>query len=376
MARVNLSAVKKTYGKTVVIHDLTLSVEDGELIVIVGPSGCGKSTLLRMVAGLETITAGTVVIADRVVNNLEPRERDIAMVFQNYALYPHMTVFANMAYSLKIAGVDKDEIEKRIDKTARLLELEAYLKRKPSQLSGGQRQRVAMGRAIVRNPAVFLFDEPLSNLDARLRVQMRMEIKTLQRKLGATLLYVTHDQVEAMTLADRMVVMKDGVVEQVGSPLEVYHNPATTFVAGFIGSPPMNFMALDSLTTKIDSANTSWVGTDAPPARTALVGIRPEHLRFCPSGTGLCDVEVAFFEELGAETLVHLNARDGEKYILRLESETPPPALGTNIGLTTTKRHRFFFDDEGKRLFSEVPATGYDPQLHETLQSEKQLDAK
>jgi sn-glycerol 3-phosphate transport system ATP-binding protein len=204
MARVILTAVQKAYGKTVVIHDLNLAIDDGELIVIVGPSGCGKSTLLRMIAGLETITAGTVTIADRVVNQLEPRERDIAMVFQNYALYPHMTVFANMAYSLKIAGLPKSEINRRIEKTARLLELEPFLKRRPQQLSGGQRQRVAMGRAIVRNPAVFLFDEPLSNLDARLRVQMRMEIKTLQRTLGATLLYVTHDQVEAMTLADRM----------------------------------------------------------------------------------------------------------------------------------------------------------------------------
>lgn len=340
MAQVTLTSVKKAYGKTVVIHDLNLTIEDGELIVIVGPSGCGKSTLLRMVAGLETITAGTVSIAGRVVNNLEPRQRDIAMVFQNYALYPHMTVFANMAYSLKIAGLSKSEISQRIEQTARLLELEPFLTRKPRQLSGGQRQRVAMGRAIVRDPAVFLFDEPLSNLDARLRVQMRMEIKTLQRKLDATLLYVTHDQVEAMTLADRMVVMNNGLVEQVGNPLEVYHNPATTFVAGFIGSPPMNFFALDS--------NAS--ATTSTPEAVKLVGIRPEHLRFCPPGAGICDAEVAFFEELGAETLVHLLTGQGDRYILRMDSDTSPPSLGTTVGLSATEQHRFFFDDDGKRI--------------------------
>lgn len=352
MARVSLTAVKKSYGKNVIIHDLNLAVEDGELIVIVGPSGCGKSTLLRMIAGLETITSGNIVIADRVVNDLEPRQRDIAMVFQNYALYPHMTVFANMAYSLKIAGMNRQEIEQRIEATARLLELEPFLTRKPRQLSGGQRQRVAMGRAIVRNPAVFLFDEPLSNLDARLRVQMRMEIKTLQRKLGATLLYVTHDQVEAMTLADRMVVMNNGVVEQVGTPLEVYRNPATTFVAGFIGSPPMNFLSLHNdksalVTTKIRPAD-----SDTPLDKVPLVGIRPEHLRLCPPGTGLCDAEVAFYEELGAETLVYLKSGMSEQYILRLESSSSFPFLGTKVGLTAAEKHRFFFDDQGKRLLN------------------------
>jgi len=350
MARVILTAVQKAYGKTVVIDDLNLAIDDGELIVIVGPSGCGKSTLLRMIAGLETITAGTVTIADRVVNQLEPRERDIAMVFQNYALYPHMTVFANMAYSLKIAGLPKSEINQRIEKTARLLELEPFLKRRPQQLSGGQRQRVAMGRAIVRNPAVFLFDEPLSNLDARLRVQMRMEIKTLQRTLGATLLYVTHDQVEAMTLADRMVVMNDGVVEQVGSPLEVYHNPATTFVAGFIGSPPMNFFHLSGKHAITAADTTEQAGSKAFPPSAALIGIRPEHLRLCPPGSGLCDAEVAFFEELGAGTLVHLRTRSLENYILRMESAHAPPALASTVGLTAAAEHRFFFDQQGRRI--------------------------
>ncbi len=350
MARVNLTAVKKIYDKTTVIHDLNLDIEDGELIVIVGPSGCGKSTLLRMIAGLETITAGEIRIADRVVNTLEPRQRDIAMVFQNYALYPHMTVYANMAYSLKIAGLKKEDIEKRIGETARLLELEQFLQRKPRQLSGGQRQRVAMGRAIVRNPAVFLFDEPLSNLDARLRVQMRMEIKTLQRTLGATLLYVTHDQVEAMTLADRMVVMSDGVVEQVGAPLEVYHDPATTFVAGFIGSPPMNFLDIQNDPAVTGSGRVTAEVMDVSSYGTALVGVRPEHLRFCEPGEGLCDAEVAFFEELGAETLVHLHSSKGRKYILRCESDTPPPVLGTQVGLTATQEYRFFFDSAGRRV--------------------------
>jgi len=242
MATITLKQIKKSYGKTEVIHGVDLDVADGELIVIVGPSGCGKSTLLRMVAGLETVTDGQISIDGRVVNDLEPRERDIAMVFQNYALYPHMSVRKNLAYGLKIAKLPADEIERRVAKAAKMLQLDQYLDRKPRQLSGGQRQRVAMGRAIVREPAAFLFDEPLSNLDAKLRVQMRMEIKALQRELGITSLYVTHDQVEAMTMADRVVVMNEGVAEQIGPPLEVYRNPATMFVAGFIGSPPMNFI--------------------------------------------------------------------------------------------------------------------------------------
>ncbi|MFV0437368.1 MAG: sn-glycerol-3-phosphate ABC transporter ATP-binding protein UgpC [Desulfopila sp.] len=339
MADVHLQSVSKTYGQHLVIAEINLEIHDGELIVIVGPSGCGKSTLLRMVAGLETVTAGTITIGDRVVNDLEPRQRDIAMVFQNYALYPHMTVFANMAYSLKIAGVAKNEIAARIDKTARMLELDTLLQRKPRQLSGGQRQRVAMGRAIVRNPAVFLFDEPLSNLDARLRVQMRMEIKTLQRQLAATLLYVTHDQVEAMTMADRMVVMNDGNVEQVGVPLQVYNNPATTFVAGFIGSPPMNFFAVADLSSRF-----------AFPATTEQVGIRPEHLRICAAGAGLCDTTVAFFEELGCESLIHLLSHSGDKYILRQESANPAPQPGAVVGLTCAEKTCFFFGGDGKRL--------------------------
>src|SRR5213075_3487819 len=244
MAQVHLRGVKKTYdNKVAVIHGIDMEIADGEFIVIVGPSGCGKSTLLRMVAGLERITGGQVAIGDRVVNDLEPKDRDIAMVFQNYALYPHMSVYKNMAYGLKIRGLPKEDIDARVRKAAKILELGQLLERLPRQLSGGQRQRVAMGRAIVREPAVFLFDEPLSNLDAKLRVQMRFEIQKLHRRLGTTSLYVTHDQVEAMTLAQRMIVMNAGRAEQIGTPMEVYENPASVFVAGFIGSPAMNFLA-------------------------------------------------------------------------------------------------------------------------------------
>src|SRR5450631_1314916 len=242
MAKVQLRDIRKTYLDAEVIHGVSIDIADGEFIVIVGPSGCGKSTLLRMVAGLEAITAGEIVIGDRVVNTLEPKDRDIAMVFQNYALYPHMSVYDNMAYGLKIRGLKKSDIDAMVKRAAGILELAPLLERKPKQLSGGQRQRVAMGRAIVREPAVFLFDEPLSNLDAKLRVQMRFEIQKLHRRLGTTSLYVTHDQVEAMTLAQRMIVMNAGRAEQIGTPMEVYENPATVFVAGFIGSPAMNFM--------------------------------------------------------------------------------------------------------------------------------------
>src|SRR5690606_7429856 len=243
MATLSFRNVRKTYpGGVAVIHGIDMEVQDGEFVVIVGPSGCGKSTLMRMVAGLESITAGEIAIGGRVVNDLEPAERDIAMVFQNYALYPHMSVFDNMAYGLKIRRLGRDEIRRRVEDAARILELDSLLERRPRQLSGGQRQRVAMGRAIVREPSVFLFDEPLSNLDAKLRVQMRLEIQKLHQRLGTTSLYATHDQVEAMTLAHRMVVMNQGVPEQIGTPQEVFARPASTFVASFIGSPPMNLI--------------------------------------------------------------------------------------------------------------------------------------
>ena len=297
MARITLNGVGKVYpGGARAVGGVDLDVADGEFVVLVGPSGCGKSTLLRMIAGLETITEGTVSIGDRVVNDIEPAGRDIAMVFQNYALYPHMSVRQNLAYGLKNRRTPAAEIARRVDEAARMLELAPYLDRKPRQLSGGQRQRVAMGRAIVREPAAFLFDEPLSNLDAKLRGVMRWEIKTLQRRLATTAIYVTHDQVEAMTLGDRLVVLNGGRVEQIGTPLEVYRCPASVFVAGFIGSTPMNLVRSDVLPGL------------ARPGTT--VGIRPEDL--VPSPDGALSMQVSGIEELGVSRLVH-GAIGGER---------------------------------------------------------------
>ena len=311
MASITLENIVKEYGtgaKAVpVIHNLNAQINDGEFVVIVGPSGCGKSTLLRMVAGLEEITGGQISIGNRIVNDLEPAERDIAMVFQNYALYPHMSVFDNMAYGLKIAKVSMADIQTRVDKAAGILELRNLLQRKPRELSGGQRQRVAMGRAIVRQPQVFLFDEPLSNLDAKLRAQTRLEIQKLHRELGITSLFVTHDQVEAMTLAQRMIVMNGGVMEQFGTPEEVYNRPASTFVASFIGSPPMNLLH------------------QAPglPAGQIL-GIRPEHLDLAAQGW---ELKVDTVELLGAERLVHAHLGH-ETLTLRLDASMAAPKAG------------------------------------------------
>ncbi|WP_299024062.1 sn-glycerol-3-phosphate ABC transporter ATP-binding protein UgpC [uncultured Sulfitobacter sp.] len=302
MATVSLRDVKKSFGATDVIHGITTDIADGEFIVIVGPSGCGKSTLLRMVAGLERVSAGDVMIGGERANDKEPMDRDIAMVFQNYALYPHMSVRQNMGYGLKIAGLAKDQIKAKVEEAAKLLQLEPLLDRKPRELSGGQRQRVAMGRAIVREPAVFLFDEPLSNLDAKLRVQMRLEIKELQSKLGITALYVTHDQVEAMTMADRMIVMNGGVAEQIGTPLEVYETPRTLFSAQFIGSPAMNIVDAQVQGGRVmvgGVAVADAVGADGP----VKLGVRPEHLVF--DGAGPICVNVAMAEPLGANTLLH-----------------------------------------------------------------------
>ncbi len=334
MATVSLDNLKKSFGRVDVIHGVSIDIEEGEFIVIVGPSGCGKSTLLRMVAGLETVTDGEVRIGGERVNEREPMDRDIAMVFQNYALYPHMSVFDNMAYGLKIARRPKEEIAERVASAAKLLQLEPYLKRRPRELSGGQRQRVAMGRAIVRKPAVFLFDEPLSNLDAKLRVQMRLEIKQLQRELGVTALYVTHDQVEAMTLADRMVVMNAGVADQVGAPLEVYRDPATAFVAGFIGSPPTNFF--DAGTLGLGGGVTS-------------LGIRPEHLSLGEAGARARGI-VLYAEALGAETLVHLRLGDGEMATVRQDSAAAVPAEQSDVGLVWEDRHQMLFDAAGARI--------------------------
>ena len=331
MASIELHNVIKRYGSgpkaNQVIHGVTAEVQDGEFVVIVGPSGCGKSTLLRMVAGLEEISEGTISIGGRVVNDLEPAERDIAMVFQNYALYPHMTVFDNMAYGLKIKKVPAEEIRARVDKAAAILELGAFLQRKPRELSGGQRQRVAMGRAIVRQPQVFLFDEPLSNLDAKLRAQTRLEIEKLHRELNITSLFVTHDQVEAMTLAERMIVMNGGCMEQFGTPEEVYHRPASTFVASFIGAPPMNLLK------------------DVEGVREGVIlGIRPEHLRVVDSGGWALHVETV--EMLGAERLVygHLGGPQGTWTTLRMSETEAPPATGQTLHVVPLEDRLHGFD--------------------------------
>jgi multiple sugar transport system ATP-binding protein len=305
VAAVTLSAVRKSFGTTEVVHGVDVSIADGEFCVLVGPSGCGKSTLLRMVAGLEEISSGEARIGGRVVNNLPPKERDIAMVFQNYALYPHMTVYDNMAFSLKLAGVPTAEARRRAEEAAQILGLMDYLQRYPRQLSGGQRQRVAMGRAIVRKPQVFLFDEPLSNLDAKLRVAMRTEIKALHQRLKTTSVYVTHDQIEAMTMADKIVVMNAGRVEQIGSPLELYDNPANLFVAGFIGSPAMNFVPGrvngDGIAVGGGIHLSNPAKSKLEQGREVLVGVRPEHLSVDPAGV---PVEVVIVEPTGADTQI------------------------------------------------------------------------
>ena len=303
MAAIILENLVKSYGEVEVLHHVKGEITDGELIVIVGPSGCGKSTLLRMIAGLEKITAGEISIGGKVVNNLEPADRDIAMVFQNYALYPHMSVRQNMAYGLKIRKIPKDEIEQRVNEAAEILGISQYLDRKPRQLSGGQRQRVAMGRAIVRKPQVFLFDEPLSNLDAKLRVQMRLEIRKLQKRLNVTSIYVTHDQVEAMTLGDRLMVLNGGVVEQFGTPIELYDHPETIFVAGFIGSPSMNFIPAECANGTITLSNGAKMPGGAHANGSVTLGLRPEHLT--PDANGPIRVVVQMFEHLGANTLMH-----------------------------------------------------------------------
>ena len=334
MASISLKNIVKRYGigkaAVPVIHGINVEIKDGEFIVLVGPSGCGKSTLLRMIAGLEEITDGDLVIGDKKVNDLEPAKRNIAMVFQNYALYPHMSNYENMAYGLKLAKVPEDEIKRRVDKAAKILELSHLLDRKPRQLSGGQRQRVAMGRAIVRQPQVFLFDEPLSNLDAKLRGQTRLEIQKLHAELGITSLFVTHDQVEAMTLAQRMVVMNGGHVEQFGTPEEVYHTPASTFVAGFIGSPPMNLLK------------------HSPNGKPGLIlGIRPEHIDLVE--TGGVEFKVETVELLGAERLLYGKV-GGEDVTVRIEEGKPFPKPGETTRISAREDRLHWFNAEtGKR---------------------------
>ena len=309
MASVDIRDVRKSFGKTEILHGISIPIYDGEFVVLVGPSGCGKSTLLRLLAGLEGITSGTISIGGRVVNNVHPKERDIAMVFQNYALYPHMTVGQNMGFSLLMRGAAKAKIQTQVDRAAEILGLEQLLDRYPRQLSGGQRQRVAMGRAIVRDPQVFLFDEPLSNLDAKLRVVMRAEIKELHQRLKTTTVFVTHDQIEAMTMADRIVVMRDGNVEQIGAPLELYDKPLNQFVAGFIGSPAMNFIPGVLRSTSAGAAIEVEGGArialaarpPAPDGATLVCGVRPEHLDIASDGL---EAEVVVLEPTGSETLV------------------------------------------------------------------------
>ena len=348
MGAISLRKVEKSYGlgpkANKVIHGVNAEIADGEFIVIVGPSGCGKSTLLRMVAGLEEITGGEIAIGGRVVNDVEPSARDIAMVFQNYALYPHMTVFNNMAYGLKIQKVPEAEIKARVDKAAKILQIGPYLERKPRELSGGQRQRVAMGRAIVRQPQVFLFDEPLSNLDAKLRAQTRLEIQKLHAELGVTSLFVTHDQVEAMTLAQRMIVMNAGHMEQIGTPEEVYARPATTFVASFIGSPPMNLIqgVADSSRFTVDGVELP-LPSAAPRSGSLIVGLRPEHATLREAGHLGWPMRVDTIEMLGAERLVH-GQIGGGLFTVRMDATLPVPKAGVTYTLQASPEHLHWFD--------------------------------
>ena len=357
MAGVTLRHVRKTYaGGFEAIKGIGIEVGDGQFCVLVGPSGCGKSTLLRMVAGLETLTGGEIDIGGRIVNQVEPAERDIAMVFQNYALYPHMSVYNNMAYGLRNRGMAKPEIDTRVQEAARILEIGPMLERKPGQLSGGQRQRVAMGRAIVRQPKVFLFDEPLSNLDAKLRIAMRVEIRKLQRRLGTTSIYVTHDQLEAMTLADILVVMNGGQVEQIGNPLHIYQKPATTFVASFIGAPPMNLMPLgsDEITSQLEGVS----------GEAGILGIRPEDFLISneavPGGIAL-ELTVEAIERVGAETFIYGARRHDKGGLAVRPGELPPgevivripgavaPAIGERIRAIAPREKLHLFSADGRR---------------------------
>jgi sn-glycerol 3-phosphate transport system ATP-binding protein len=359
MANVTLRNIRKTYpGGFEAIKGIDFEVGDGQFCVLVGPSGCGKSTLLRMVAGLETITGGEIDIGGRVVNQVEPADRDIAMVFQNYALYPHMSVYNNMAYGLRNRRMAEPEIRTRVEEAARILELAPMLDRKPRQLSGGQRQRVAMGRAIVRQPKVFLFDEPLSNLDAKLRIAMRVEIRKLQRRLSTTSIYVTHDQLEAMTLADILVVMNGGQVEQIGNPLEIYQRPATTFVAAFIGAPPMNLMPLTS-----DELRSQLAG-DNRASEAGILGIRPEDFMIAnesiPGGIAL-GLTVEAIEHVGAETFVYGTRQRAEQGVAANPGELPPgevivripgatgPAIGERIRAVAVSDKLHLFTADGRK---------------------------
>ncbi len=343
MANVHLRQLAKAFGKTKVLHDIDLDIADGEFVVLVGPSGCGKSTTLRIIAGLEEATSGEVEIAGRVVNNLEPKDRNIAMVFQNYAIYPHMTVRKNIGFGLRTSNMPRADKTKRLEEVAELLGMTEYLDRKPAALSGGQRQRVAIGRAMVRDPAVFLFDEPLSNLDAQLRTQMRLEIKKLHQRVGNTIIFVTHDQVEAMTMADRIVIMKDGVIQQIGTPSEVYHNPANTFVASFIGAPSMNMLTAEVTESDIRLGPEGVVARpeSTKPGQTVTVGVRPDDLTV-GDGNLIFAGQVTVLEPLGSETLVYV--AHGEQEVIAKAPGKRPPLIGETVNLVADPEALHVFD--------------------------------
>ena len=343
---IELRQLKKTYGDVEVIHGVDLNINPGEFTVFVGPSGCGKSTLLRMIAGLEPITGGDLLIDGQRMNEVPAARRGIAMVFQSYALYPHMNVYQNLAFGLETARMPRREIDSRVQHAAEILKIEPLLKRKPKQLSGGQRQRVAIGRAIVREPKIFLFDEPLSNLDAELRVAMRVEIAKLHNDLGNTMIYVTHDQVEAMTMADKIVVLRSGVIEQAGAPLELYNTPRNLFVAGFIGSPKMNFLAASADGDTIHTGGTA-LALGRPAAGATTLGIRPEHITLAESsGVKFADVRVDLVENLGGQTVVYATTADGQAMTIVLEGQRPVE-LGSTVAVYVDPARAHIFDAEG-----------------------------
>ncbi|MFM7335522.1 MAG: ABC transporter ATP-binding protein [Tabrizicola sp.] len=348
MAEVRLSGVNKFYGAAQALHGVSLDIADGEFAVFVGPSGCGKSTLLRSIAGLEEISGGTIHIGDRDVTRAAPSDRDVAMVFQSYALYPHMTVRENMDFGMKVNNFAPADRQRRISEAARILQLEPYLDRRPGQLSGGQRQRVAIGRAIVKEPKVFLFDEPLSNLDAKLRVQMRVELEALHRDLKATMIYVTHDQVEAMTMADKIVVLNAGRIEQVGAPMELYNRPASEFVAGFIGAPAMNFLPVE---LREGQVVVEGVTLGAAPAGTVKLGIRPEHLVLRPAGQGQLSATVSLTETLGGDAYLYVRLAGGQTLVVRAEGDTTLDH-GAVIGLDLPPKRQHHFAVDGRTLAS------------------------
>ena len=363
MANVTLDKISKTFGSTPIIKDVDLTIGNGEFVVFVGPSGCGKSTLLRLIAGLESITDGELTIGQTVVNDMPPRERGVGMVFQSYALYPHMTVYENMAFGLKLAKASQETVHERVMATARILQLEELLERKPKALSGGQRQRVAMGRAMAREPRILLFDEPLSNLDASLRVQMRNEIARLHQRLGSTMIYVTHDQVEAMTLADKIVVLNGGRIEQVGTPQDLYQRPATKFVAGFIGSPTMNFLPAQLLGTTVSGCRVGASGLadlSLPQDASGLadgagltLGVRPEHLRLTEA-RGENSFEIVNVEYLGNEVYVYLEPKEGDILLIQRGEAPTNWSTGQRVALGLDPEHVHLFDVENRALPSKT----------------------